>query len=56
MFGVENGGECFASSSENTYRKHGASNDCKADGEGGFWAIHVYRIIFTGEFISVRKI
>ena len=43
MFAVQNGGQCFASSTApQTFDKYGKSTACKADGEGGTWANQVY--------------
>ncbi|XP_068706122.1 uncharacterized protein [Montipora foliosa] len=44
VFGIENGGQCFASTSgDKRYHKYGASKDCKDDGKGGPWSLQVYR-------------
>ena len=46
IFGVQNGGWCVSSASApQTFDKHGESNACGADGEGGPWANHVYTVI-----------
>ena len=46
IFGVQNGGWCASSASApQTFDKHGESNACEADGEGGPWANHVYTVI-----------
>ena len=43
MFAVQNGGQCFSSSTAaTTFGKYGVSSACKADGEGGPWANEVY--------------
>ncbi|KAI8516969.1 hypothetical protein Bbelb_055500 [Branchiostoma belcheri] len=45
VFGVQDSGQCFGSAdAHNTYNKHGPSIKCKADGEGGPWALEVYQI------------
>ncbi|CAK8691480.1 unnamed protein product [Clavelina lepadiformis] len=45
IFAVQNGGWCATSATaRQTYMKYGASNQCKADGEGGPWANHVYEL------------
>jgi hypothetical protein len=43
VFAVQNGGWCAAGNGE-SYKKYGASNDCKDDGKGGPWANQVYKI------------
>ena len=43
VFAVQNGGWCAAGNGE-SYKKYGASNDCKGDGKGGPWANQVYKI------------
>ncbi|XP_022803120.1 uncharacterized protein LOC111340522 isoform X2 [Stylophora pistillata] len=46
IFGIENGGQCFASSvGDNEYRRYGASKDCRGDGKGGPWSLQVYRFV-----------
>ena len=45
MFAVQNGGQCFASSTApQKFDKYGKSAACNADGEGGTWANQVYVI------------
>ena len=45
MFAVQDGGQCFASSTaQQTYDKYGKSTACDDDGEGGSWANQVYVI------------
>ena len=54
VFALQNGGNCrSASDAEETYDKHGTSDACNGDGEGGPWANQVYKITFNGEFSSV---
>ncbi|XP_076807267.1 uncharacterized protein LOC143450551 [Clavelina lepadiformis] len=49
IFAVQNGGWCATSATaRQTYMKYGTSNKCKADGEGGPWANHVYEVQSTG--------
>ena len=46
MFGVQDGGWCASSASApQTFDKYGQSNDCRADGESGPFANHVYTVI-----------
>ena len=43
MFAIQNGGHCRTSATAaQTFDKYGKSDACKADGEGGPWANHVY--------------
>ena len=45
MFSVQDGGQCFGSSTApQTFDKYGKSDACRADGEGGPWANEVYVI------------
>ena len=45
MFAVQNGGHCRTSATATqTFDKYGESDACKADGEGGLWANHVYSL------------
>ncbi|XP_068703602.1 uncharacterized protein [Montipora foliosa] len=45
MFAVQNGGWCAASATaDQTFDKHGRSEACGSDGEGGPWANQVYVI------------
>ena len=45
MFAVQNGGQCFASSTApQTFSKYGKSTACWSGGEGGPWANQVYVI------------
>ncbi|XP_019637289.1 PREDICTED: uncharacterized protein LOC109479741 [Branchiostoma belcheri] len=51
VFAVQDSGQCFGSAdAHNTYNKHGPSIKCKADGEGGPWAIEVYQITVDGSW------
>ena len=44
IFAIQNGGECWSSKSAiETYKKYGASENCK-EGKGGGWANSVYVI------------
>ena len=46
VFALQDGGECYSSEDAlNTYRKYGPSEDCLEDGQGGFWANHIYMVI-----------
>ncbi|XP_078670977.1 polycystin-1-like protein 2 isoform X2 [Branchiostoma floridae x Branchiostoma belcheri] len=47
VFAVQNGGQCFGSTTLDTYNKYGASSDCGEDGEGGLWSNHVYKLTAT---------
>ena len=45
LFAVQNGGDCRTSATATqTFDKYGESDACKADGEGGPWANHVYSL------------
>ena len=45
IFAVQNGGQCFTSATAgDTYKKYGASTDCKDDGTGGSFCQEVYKI------------
>ena len=45
VFAVESDDECYtAADAEETYKKHGASNNCH-DGVGGIWTLDVYKIV-----------
>ena len=47
MFALQSGGWCASSPiADITYKKHGESNDCQADGLGGSYANQVYKILF----------
>ena len=51
VFAIQNGGWCAsAAGAEETYKKHGGSNACLEDGEGGFAANQVYKITFHGGY------
>ena len=46
VFALQHSGWCASGpGAEATYKKYGASNACKADGEGGWWANQVYKIV-----------
>ena len=52
VFAVQDGGQCFSSSSaESTYQKNGPSTACLKDGAGGPMANEVYKMI-DGEFCA----
>ncbi|XP_019630295.1 PREDICTED: fibrillin-2-like [Branchiostoma belcheri] len=45
VFAVQDGGQCLGSAdAQNTYKKHGPSTACAADGKGGVFANEVYLI------------
>ena len=48
VFALQAGGQCASSpTAEDTYKKHGESSSCKADGEGGAYANQVYKIHYN---------
>ena len=54
MFAVQDGGWCASSqTAEDTYKKHGESQKCSQQGEGGVEANQVYKILF-GELRSSK--
>ncbi|KAI8487880.1 hypothetical protein Bbelb_343280 [Branchiostoma belcheri] len=54
VFAVQNGGWCASSADAlQTYQKHGESDACQADGEGGSWANEVYRIVTRVHWLEV---
>ena len=51
VFAVQNNAQCFtAANAKDTYKMHGESNVCAADGTGGAWGNSVYEIK-CGEYI-----
>ena len=52
FFGLQDGGECWATTSETSYKTYGPSTKCLADGEGGPWALQVYKVNLTGQSIK----
>ena len=45
MFAVQNNAQCFhAANAKDTYKMHGESTVCAADGTGGAWGNSVYEI------------
>ena len=48
VFALQDGGQCASSPiAENTYKKHGRSSSCAADGQGGAYANQVYKIHYN---------
>ena len=55
IFGVQHSGQCWAGRDDDLYKKHGSSTSCGNDGEGGFWANHVYKIVGMYNFSDTQK-
>ncbi|KAL5248013.1 hypothetical protein ACHWQZ_G017250 [Mnemiopsis leidyi] len=54
VFALQDGGQCASSPiAENTYKKHGESSSCAADGEGGAYANQVYKIHYKDASFTV---
>ena len=55
VFAMQDGGQCFGSTSTNEYKRHGVSDDCLDDGKGGPLANAVYRIKTGKEYKLVKN-
>ena len=44
VFALQAGGECWGGTDETSYKKYGASTNCKTSGAGGGLANHVYKL------------